>query len=128
MALPGSISTFPDTDPDPKHCLLGYLKTRIRWGGGGVAPPSKCHVWCPNMTNNSSLESSYSLLLESAKNTNLLNWFFFKSSYAVKIFLQKNDKLWYMLYGNNCPLSMKRVNFCKLQKNPLKYFPQFFAE
>ena len=38
-------------------------------GGGGQfdPPPSKSHVWCPNMTNDTSLESSYALLLESAK-------------------------------------------------------------
>ena len=47
--------------------LLGYLKTRIRWGGVNLAPPSKSHVLCPNMTNDTSLESSCALLLESAK-------------------------------------------------------------
>ena len=47
---------------------LGYLKTRIRWGGGQFyPPPSKSHVLCPNMTNDTSLESSCALLLESAK-------------------------------------------------------------
>ena len=53
--------------------LLGYLKTRIRWGGWGqFDPPSKSHVLCPNMTNDTSLESSCALLLESAKkNANL---------------------------------------------------------
>ena len=30
--------------------LLGYLKTRICWGGGNLTPPSKSNVWCPNMT------------------------------------------------------------------------------
>ena len=48
--------------------LLGYLKTRICWGGGQFdPPPSKSHVLCPNMTNDTSLESSCALLLESAK-------------------------------------------------------------
>jgi len=48
--------------------LLGYLKTRIRWGGGQFdPPPSKSHVLCPNMTNDTSLESSCALLLESKK-------------------------------------------------------------
>ena len=47
----------------------GVLEIRIRWGGGGqFDPPSKSHVWCPNMTNDTSLESSCALLLESAKN------------------------------------------------------------
>ena len=44
--------------------LLGYLKTRICWY---LTPPSKSHVWCPNMTNDTSLESSCALLLESTK-------------------------------------------------------------
>ena len=35
--------------------------------GGGFAPPSKSHVLCPNMTNDTSLESSCALILESAK-------------------------------------------------------------
>ena len=47
--------------------LLGYLKTRICWGGGQFDPPSKSHVLCPNMINDTSLESSCALLLESAK-------------------------------------------------------------
>ena len=47
--------------------LLAYLKTRICWGGGNLTPPSKSHVLCPNMTNDTSLESSCALLLESAK-------------------------------------------------------------
>ena len=34
---------------------------------GGVPPPSKSHVLCPNMTNDTSFESSCALLLESAK-------------------------------------------------------------
>ena len=45
------------------------------------------------MTNNSSLESSYALLLESAKkiaNLQKLNFFFAKSSLIVKIFAKKN--------------------------------------
>ena len=36
---------------------------------GQIDPPphSKLHAWCPNMTNDTSLESSNALLLESAK-------------------------------------------------------------
>ena len=42
-------------------CKLGYA------GGGSIwPPPSKSHVWCPNMTNDTSLENSCALLLESA--------------------------------------------------------------
>ena len=60
--------------------LLVYLKTRIRWGGGSSWPPSKSHVWCPNMTNDTSLESSCALLLESAKNCKFakIDFFFCK--------------------------------------------------
>ena len=36
-------------------------------GGQFDPPPSKSHVWCPNMTNDTSLERSCALLLESAK-------------------------------------------------------------
>ena len=59
--------------------LLGYLKTRICWGGVKLTPPSKSHVWCPNMTNDTSLESSRPLLLESAKNLQICkNWIFYR--------------------------------------------------
>jgi len=47
--------------------LLGYLKTRICWGGSINPPPSKSHVLGPNMRNDISLESSWALLLKSAK-------------------------------------------------------------
>ena len=56
--------------------LLGYLKTRINWGGG-IWPPSKSHVWCPNMTNDTSLENSCALLLESAKKLQICKSLFF---------------------------------------------------
>jgi len=36
-------------------------------GGGQFDPPSKSLVLCPNMTNDTLLESSCALLLESAK-------------------------------------------------------------
>ena len=71
--------------------LLGYLKTRIRLGGGRSIwpPPSKSHVWCPNMTNDTLLESSCALLLESAKKNSKFakpDFFIAKSSYIVKMF------------------------------------------
>ena len=59
--------------------LLGYLKTRICWGVSIWPPPSKSHVLCPNMTNDTSLESSCSLLLESAKKLQICeNWIFYR--------------------------------------------------
>ena len=73
--------------------LLGYLKTRICWGGVKLTPLSKSHVLCPNVTNDTSLESSCALLLESAKkfaNLQKLNFFIAKSSYIVKMFAKKN--------------------------------------
>ena len=73
--------------------LLGYLKTRICWGGGGqFDPPSKSHVLFPNMTNHTSLESSCALLLESAKKIckfEKIEFFIAKSSYIVKMFSKK---------------------------------------
>ena len=48
-------------------------------------PPSKSHVWCPNMTNDTSLESSCALLLESAKKFGNLQKF---------NFLSQNPVLW----------------------------------
>ena len=46
--------------------LLGTWKPGYAGAGGGGGqfdpPPSKSHVWCPNMTNDTSLESSYALL------------------------------------------------------------------
>ena len=46
----------------------GVLENQDTLGGGQIDPPSKSHVVCPNMTNDTSLESSCALLLESAKN------------------------------------------------------------
>jgi len=46
----------------------GVLENQDMLGGGGqFDPPSKSHVLCPNMTNDTLLESSCALLLESAK-------------------------------------------------------------
>ena len=46
----------------------GVLENQDTLGGGGqFDPPSKSPVLCPNMTNDTSLESSCALLLESAK-------------------------------------------------------------
>ena len=46
----------------------GVLENQDTLGGGQIdPPPSKSHVLCPNMTNDTSLESSCALLFESAK-------------------------------------------------------------
>ena len=45
----------------------GVLENQDMLGGGQLDPPSKSYVLCPNITNDTSLESSCALLLESAK-------------------------------------------------------------
>ena len=46
----------------------GVLENQDMLGGGQFdPPPSKSYVLCPNLTNDTSLESSCALLLESAK-------------------------------------------------------------
>ena len=53
-----------DLNPIP----AGVLENQDMLEGGQFdPPPSKSHVLCPNMTNDTSLESSCALLLESAK-------------------------------------------------------------
>ena len=101
--------------------LRGYLKTRICWGRGQYdPPPSKSHVWCPNMKNDTSLESSCALLLESAKKFAKIIFFIAKSCYIVKMFAKKicskNEKL----YIFEKPLTMQFKickNFCQILNN-----------
>ena len=54
--------------------------------------PISAGVWCPNMTNDTSLESSCALLLESAKICKFakIEIFIAKSCYIVKMFAKKN--------------------------------------
>ena len=87
--------------------LLGYLKTRICWGGrpGGSIwrpPPSNSHVYCLNLTTDTLLESSCVLLLESEKKNRKFSkteFFIAKSSYLVKMFAKKNlSKKWKILH------------------------------
>ena len=70
----------------------GVLENQDTLGGVNLTPPTKSHVLCPNMTNDTSLESSCALLLESAKNLQIcVNLIFIaKSSYIVKMFAKKN--------------------------------------
>ena len=63
--------------------LLGCLKTRIHWRGGQFASPLNPMLWCPNMTNDTILESFYALLLVSAKKIdNLQKLLFFFAKYT----------------------------------------------
>ena len=58
------LHVFKVVNPIPAE----VLENKDMLGGGQFdPPPSKSHVWCPNMTNDTSLESSCALLLESAK-------------------------------------------------------------
>ena len=69
----------------------GVLENQDMLGGGQFDPPSKSHVLCPNMTNDTSLESSCGLHLESAKkfaNLQKLN-FYRKIQLYSKIVCQK---------------------------------------
>jgi len=72
----------------------GVLENQDMLGGVNLTPPpSKSHVLCPNMTNDTSLESFCALLLESAKefeNMQKLNFLIAKSSYIEKMFAKKN--------------------------------------
>ena len=73
------------------YCLLnwvfvnpisaGVLENQDMLGGGSIwPPPSKSHVWCPNMTNDTSLEICKFVKIE---------FFIAKSSYVVKMFAKK---------------------------------------
>ena len=80
--------------------LLGYLKTRR--GGQFDPPPSKSHVWCPNMTHDTSLESTcahtfriWKKICKFAK----IEFFIAKSSYIVKMFAKRNlPKKWQIIH------------------------------
>ena len=71
----------------------GVLENQDMLGGGQFdPPPSKSNVLCPNMTNDTSLESSCALLLESAKKIckfAKIEFFIAKSSFIVKMFAKK---------------------------------------
>ena len=72
--------------------LLGYLKTRKCWGGVNLTPPPLNPIFDVQMTNDTSLESSFALLLESAKKNckfAKIEFFIAKSSYVVKMFAKK---------------------------------------
>ena len=80
----------------------GVLENQDTLGGGQFdPPPSKSPVLCPNMTNDTSLESSCALLLESANffcKFAKIEFFIAKSSYILKMFAKKicpkNEKLY----------------------------------
>ena len=61
----------------------GVLENQDMLGVGPFDPPSKSHALCPNMTNDTSLESSCALLLESAKKFANLRKLYFLSQNQV---------------------------------------------
>ena len=88
----------------------GVFENQDMRGGGQFDPPFKSHVWFPNMTNDTSLESSCALLLESRKKIckfAKIEFFIAKSSYVVKIFAKKNVfKKWKKIYIFEKPSTM----------------------
>ena len=91
-------SNSPVFNPIP----AGVLKNQDMLGGSIWPPPSKSHVLCPNMTNNTSLESFCALLLESAKKIckfAKIEFFITNSSYLVTMFAKKNlSKKWKIIH------------------------------
>ena len=76
----------------------GVLENQDMLGGGQFDPPSsKSNVWCPNMTNDTSLESSCALLLETAKKLQIC-------------------KIEFFIYSN----IVNRINVCKIKICPKK--------
>ena len=92
----------------------GVLENQEMLGGGQFDPPSKSHVLCPNMTNDTSLESSCALLLESVKNLQICkNWIFDRkiqlySKNVCKKFFSK--KKYYTFLKSPWPCHFKYAN------------------
>ena len=110
-------------------CLFGEKAIQLTlsscWGTWKPGS-SKSRVWSPNMTIDTSLESSCALLLESSKklaNLQKLQYFFAKSSYIVKMFEKKNcpKMMNYTFLKSPChgELNMQKhlKNFQKLNLN-----------
>ena len=80
------------------------------------------YVWCPNMTNDTSLESSCALLLESAKkcaNLQKLNFYSKIELYSKNVCkknLSKNEKLYIFKKPLTMPFQICR-DFCKILNN-----------
>ena len=72
----------------------GVLENQEMLGGSQFAPPPPLNpIFDVQMTNDTSLESSFALLLESAKKNckfAKIEFFIAKSSYIVKMFAKKN--------------------------------------
>ena len=80
---PESVLT-EDGAPCINPISIGVLENQDMMGGS-IWPSSKSHVWCPIITNETLLESSCALLLESAKNLQICkNWIFLLQNPVVK--------------------------------------------
>ena len=117
--------------PDYKYtkCFRLYIFNPISAGvienqdmqGGGSILPSKSHVWCPNMTNDTSLESSCALL-ESAKNLQICKtWISYRKIQLYIKCLQKKicpkkEKLYIFEKALTMPFQICK-NLCKILKN-----------
>ena len=112
---------FPSIGFNP--ISAGVLENQDMLGGSIWPPPSKSHVWCPNMTNDTSLESSCALHLESAKkfaNLQKIEVFIAKSSNIVKMFAKKicpkNEKLYIFEKPLTMPFEICNA-ICKILNN-----------
>ena len=100
----------------------GVLENQDMLGGINLTPPYKSHVWCPNMTNDTSLESSCALLLESAKKLQICkNRIFYRkiqlySKNVCKKSCPKNEKLYIFEKPLTMPFQICK-NFCKILYN-----------
>ena len=86
-------------------------------GGGYFDPPSKSHVLCPNMTNDTSLDSSTFRICKKICKFAKIEFFIAKFSYTVKKFAKKincprNKKI----YIFEKPLTMP-FQICKILNN-----------
>ena len=91
----------------------GVLENQDMLGGGQFDPPSTSHVLCPNMTNDTSLESSCALLLELQI---CKNWIFYRKiqfyskNVCKKEFVQNMKN--YSFLKSPWPCHLKYAIFC----------------
>ena len=98
--------------------LLVTILPRMHWEFD--PPPSKSHVWCPNMTNDTSLESSCAFRI-CKKSANLQKLNFYRkiqlySKNVCKKICPKNKKLYIFEMPLSMPFQICK-NFCKILNN-----------
>ena len=100
--------------------LLGYLKNQ-----GGVnltPPPSKSHVWCQNMTSDTSGLVLYFKNLQKKFQIYKIVIFFEKSSYTVKMFSKKFFQKMIKYTFLKSPWSLA-ISMCNKEKLKMCKFP-----